>query len=564
MSGVRASLPAPHFIGDYVIKKIAIVGGGFAGWYAATSLQHCLPNIDITIVDSQQHPQLGVGEATGFDAPMNFRRLVGLENDHEFMRKTGAIYKFGTEAVNLWKDNTTHYYNKFHNLKISSLTQFFNNFEWPEFCEPWAEKPGDVGTVHAWLALNSKSNKTYEDFLLETGEVSQFTSHPWAPYTDAIEGDGRFVLREADGWSYLFDAERTSAYFKEIALSRNQGNFTHISSPVQEVIVDDITGDAIGIILENQQRVDADLFIDCTGFNRVLVSKVNTSWEDAGDEFNHAAWAAPTGYTDPEKELSGATQFHGEDWGWRFRIRLYHRIGNGYVFNPKMVDPELIRDQFIKVLGGEQKLLADPRLIMWKPGQYRKPLQHKVISMGISCGLIDPFESPTFDLQSRAIENLVRMIKENDINENEYNHRYNVVSKERELRLQLTFGLSQRSGEWWESRRAIAKRDDCVEKLRQVIMRERLDLEKIMPFHWHHMYIRLCIINDVDTSGWDFKPLTDKDSKMVEAYFAYQKARNQYISESAWPNYYQWLKTHRFHNLSSNEILRELNPKLVK
>ena len=143
----------------------------------------------------------------------------------------------------------------------------------------------------------------------------------------------------------------------------------------------------------------------------------------------------------------------------------------------------------------------------------------------------------------------------------DYN-RVEFASQERDLRLMLSFGLSQRTGEWWDSRRKIAQRDNYVEKLRQVIMRERKDLEQRLPWHWHHMYIRLCVINNIDTSSWNFKPVSEKDSKMVEAYFAYQKARNQYISESNWPNYYQWLKTHRFHNLSSGEILRELNPKL--
>lgn len=547
-----------------MIKKIVILGGGFAGWYAAGSLQHCLPDIDITVIDSQQHPQLGVGEATGFDAPLNFRRLMGLENDHEFMRRTGAIYKFGIEAHNFWKDDTTHYYNKFHNLKISSLTQFFNNFEYPEFCEPWSEKPGDVGTVDTWLALNSSRKKSYKDFVEETGDVSQFVANPWAPYTDASKGDGRFVLRNVDGWSYLFDAERTSAYFKEVVLARNKGNVSHISSPLQQVIQDDTTGDVVGLILENQQQVDADLFIDCTGFNRALVSKVNNSWVDAGEEFNHAAWAAPTGYTDPARELSGATQFFGQDWGWRFRIRLYHRIGNGYIFNPTMVDPDTIRNEFINAIGGEHKLLADPKLIKWRPGQYKQPWQHRVIPLGISGGLIDPFDSPTFDIQSRSLEQLIRMIKTDQLDQIEYNKMYDLVSQERDLRLMLSFGLSQRSGEWWESRRRIAKRDNYVEKLRQVIMRERKDLEQRLPWHWHHMYVRLCVINNIDTSSWNFKSVSDKDRKMAEAYFAYQKARNQYISESNWPNYYQWLKTHRFHDLPSGEILRELNPKLVK
>lgn len=546
-----------------MINKIVIVGGGFAGWYTACALQNCLPNIQLTVVDSAKHPQLGVGEATGFDAPINFKRLLGFKNDHEFMRQTGAVYKFGIQTNNFWQDNSTIYFNKFHNLKLSALTQFFNQYEYPEYNEPWSEKPGDIGTLESWLVINKNSNKTYDDYIQETSDVFHFCANNWAPYTDADgPGDGRFVLRHEDGWSYLFDAEKTSVFLKDLVYQRNQGNLEHISVAVCD-IEKNPDGSIKNLILEDNRKITADLYIDCSGLKRVLVKEVNDTWMSAGSEFNNAAWAAPTMYNNPAEQMAGATHFVGEDQGWRFRIRLYHRIGNGYVFNENITNSNVTHDQFISAIG-ENNLLADPKLIRWEPGLYNDMWKHNVIALGLSSGLIDPFDSPTFDLHSRALEQVIGMIKNNNVDVKLFNRKHQEAAEERELRLKLSFGLSQRSGEWWDNWRAIALRDKYVDQLRDIITRQQKHLEERLPWFWHHMYIRLCIINKIDYSQWDLKSITPEDAEMAEAYFTYQRARNKFIKSRPWPNYYQWLKKNRFCNLTSQEILSELNPMLAK
>ena len=48
-----------------VVKKVIIAGGGTAGWMAAASMAKLLGrNLDITLVESDAIPTVGVGEAT--------------------------------------------------------------------------------------------------------------------------------------------------------------------------------------------------------------------------------------------------------------------------------------------------------------------------------------------------------------------------------------------------------------------------------------------------------------------------------------------------------------------
>ena len=67
-------------------------------------------------------------------------------------------------------NHQSHQWGKFPNLKVSSLTNFYNKFEYPDFEEPGNHRDGDIGIVTSWLKINQGRNKSYKDFVLEVGE----------------------------------------------------------------------------------------------------------------------------------------------------------------------------------------------------------------------------------------------------------------------------------------------------------------------------------------------------------------------------------------------------------
>ena len=85
------------------IKHITIVGGGTAGWMAATLFNRIFNEgiagaddprrMRITLIESPDIPTVGVGEAT-VPAMPRFLRQVGI-SEQEFMRECNASYKLG-------------------------------------------------------------------------------------------------------------------------------------------------------------------------------------------------------------------------------------------------------------------------------------------------------------------------------------------------------------------------------------------------------------------------------------------------------------------------------------
>ena len=541
-----------------MIKKIVIVGGGFAGWYTAAALQHNT-NVEIVLVDSAKHPTIGVGETTGWSAALDFGRLVGITDEQEFMRETGAIYKYGVRAVDFFQDHQVYQWGKFPNLKVSALTNFYNGFEYSDFEEPGNHLDGHIGLTMAWLKINQGLNKSYEDFMLDVGDQNYFISNPAAPFTQ-----NNCFLFPYQGMAYNIDAEKTSAYLKSLVLKRNNGSFTWITNAVNQVLLDSNSKNINHLLLEDGTEIKADLFIDASGLRRVLMnSQQNNSWRSHGDQYCNAAWVVPSSYKNPDNEMLGISELFGEDWGWRFKVRLYHRIGNGYVFNTNQVDPEIPLQRLLEVV--KDTKFIEPKLIKWTPGRYTHPWQGNLLPLGMAADFIDPYDAPTFDSHGRALEDLILILNKQPNNSQDlYNKARKLTCEERNLRLELTFGVSQRRGPFWESRRKMAVDNNYLNKMQDIILGKRTDLESRMPWHWHHMYIRTCLASGVDMSDWEFHELSDSDQDMAESFFEFNRARNKYISHQNWPVYYQWLKKNRFNNLTSQEILSQLNPQFTK
>ena len=84
-------------------RKIVIVGGGTAGWMTAAYLAKYRSGENITVIESDKIPKIGVGESVTPHVTSFFEE-IGIPV-HDWMLKTGAVYKYANKFTN-WKTNT--------------------------------------------------------------------------------------------------------------------------------------------------------------------------------------------------------------------------------------------------------------------------------------------------------------------------------------------------------------------------------------------------------------------------------------------------------------------------
>src|SRR5262249_9748656 len=97
--------------GDRRIKRIAIVGGGTAGWIAASALARKLgPTCSIQLIESPDIPPGGVGGAT-LRGIIDFLRFLGTDQQ-DFMRPTQATIKLAIRFVD-WHHLGHRYWHPF-------------------------------------------------------------------------------------------------------------------------------------------------------------------------------------------------------------------------------------------------------------------------------------------------------------------------------------------------------------------------------------------------------------------------------------------------------------------
>jgi tryptophan halogenase len=380
---------------DNQIENIVIVGGGTAGWMAASALSTIMSraNINVTLVESEAIGTVGVGEATIPQIAL-FNELLGLD-ENEFMKRTQATFKLGIEFVD-WGRKGESYIHPFGGYGLDMEGVHFHHF---------------------WLKAKKKNPDIPDlsDFNLQAMAARQ------NKFTRPLDV-ARSPLSKIH-YAFQFDAGLYAKFLREVAekagTKRIEGRVTSIEQAPDSGHIQSVT-------LESGQTLQGDFFIDCTGFIGLLIEKtLKAGYEDWSKwlPVNRAVACACEQMDDPIPY----TRATAKEAGWQWRIPLQHRLGNGYVYCDKFLSAEEAEAELMDSLEGEP--LADPKHLHFVTGHRKKFWEKNCLSLGLAAGFMEPLESTSIHLIQTGLSRLMAQFPDKAFNQKDIDY-YNLRTRQ--------------------------------------------------------------------------------------------------------------------------------------
>jgi len=353
------------------LRSIAIVGGGTAGWLAASMLARALPGVGcaITVIESPDIGTVGVGEAT-IPPIIDLLRFLSI-NEADFVRHTRSTFKLGIKFHD-WQRIGTSYWHP------------FGTFGAPVNRRPF---------FHTWQrAAADGLAPALADYSLcaALGDAGKFR-FPEAGAQSPAAGL-RYALH--------FDAGLVAKYLRAYA---EKLGVTCLQRTVGEATLGG-DGGIDELIFTDGSRHRADLYLDCSGFRGLLIEQtLKTGYLDWSDNLPcDRAVAVPTELAGPRAPY---TQASARAAGWRWRIPLQHRAGNGYVYSSAhLSDAEALSD-LLQQIG--EKTLAEPRYLRFLAGRRRLFWNRNCVALGLASGFLEPLESTSIHLVMSGLYKLL-------------------------------------------------------------------------------------------------------------------------------------------------------------
>jgi len=362
-----------------MIKTICIVGGGSSGWAAAAYLSQNTP-VNILLVESTKLGTIGVGEGTQ-PYTMPFLQACGLEPE-DWMKAADATYKYGVEFTG-WSDDPVFVDNDTQEMAVLGPGVMYHDY---------------------WLSRDGVSRKDHSaempSYILGKANKSPKMGDPRLDFTPGFIND-------------TWDAVHFNATaLAELLRDKFKDKISYLDDVIIEAPSDD--NGITHLVTENNGNIEADLYIDCSGFRSLLLE------ESLGVNFNpindvllcDKAIAMTKQYDSNEEEaMHPYTKTIAMDAGWRWVIPTYSRIGNGYVYSSKHITPEQAEKDLRDAIG---EYVADAVHIDIKTGTHDVVAHKNVYAIGLAAGFVEPLEATGITLSTKALELLVNALTKSD------------------------------------------------------------------------------------------------------------------------------------------------------
>ena len=350
-----------------MVKRVLIVGGGTAGWitagYLARTLGAQLPEgVRITLVGSADTGIVGLGEGS-FPTIRQTLHRIGVD-ETSLVRDCDTSFKQGTKFVH-W-----------HHLPGRGLPDHYvHSFQ-------VAHEPTGLDLLPYWLLGAAGKNINWDEVntpqkrVADSGRAPKLIDHPH--YEAPLN------------YAYHFDT------LKLAAVLRKQG----VASGVQHVLdtVDAVNlaedGSIGSVATRAHGELQADLFIDCTGFRAQLIgAALGVPYTSCRSVlFCDTALAMQVPYERPDAPIASYTIATAHESGWMWEIGLGSRRGIGNVYSSDHMDDTRAEQLLRNYCGrGGHGLMA--RKIRFEAGYREINWKKNCVAIGLSGGFFEPLEA---------------------------------------------------------------------------------------------------------------------------------------------------------------------------
>ncbi|WP_295526267.1 tryptophan halogenase family protein [Novosphingobium sp. Chol11] len=352
------------------VRSIMVVGGGTAGWSAAALLSNVLgPTCKITLIESSDIPTVGVGEAT-IPPIFEFLQNCGID-EVDFIRRCQATFKLAIRFDD-WLHRGHRYWHPFGTFGMTINQRPFHHYWWKNKAQGHAETLADFCPS---IALAEACKFVFP---------SPDGSFPGGGVAFALHFDAGLVAQYLRAHAEKAGVQRLDRRIKGATVSAD--------------------GLITSVVCDDGEELQADLYIDCSGFRGLLIEE---SLKAGYDDWSH--WLpCDRAVAVPSAPLPGRTPYTiagAQEAGWRWRIPLQNRVGNGYVWSSKFTDEAAATATLLSVLDASP--LAEPRHLRFTAGHRKAMWIGNCVAVGLSSGFLEPLESNSIHLIHTALNRLI-------------------------------------------------------------------------------------------------------------------------------------------------------------
>lgn len=402
------------------IKDITIVGGGTTGWLSALYLANFFSEsikqgrMSITVIESSKIGIIGVGESL---SPSMTETLKGMSiSEKEFVKETDASFKLSGYFVN-WSSSENGSSHRWINPFIGYLTAGYQyeSFEVEDHQPKGEDYASAMTPCPAAIDLRKAPRKI--------GDAEYSHLLRYAYHTDATKF-APFLMRHAKAMGVK-----------------------HVIDDVVDAQLDE-KGFIKAINLAENGLFPVEFVIDATGFSSVLLhQKLGVQLVDYSKHLiNDRAVVAQLSYGD-EDEIEPATRSTALKNGWAFRVPLYSRTGNGYVYSSRFTSDDEAAHEFVEYLGCKEGEIS-PRVIKMRVGRAEQPWVKNCVALGLAAGFVEPLEASaifTVETSLKWLVNYFPTMEMEDSLARRYNKRVQELYDEIVDYIVLHYHLSNRS-----------------------------------------------------------------------------------------------------------------------